>query len=170
MWDFNLCICWPVSLVIKYNKCVRICEMCPFGHVAVDVCLLLCDQCIGQIMRFLCKEHYQKLRTVIRTTYKTNVSAKCWHNQYDGDPIEKQGHLDRGLGTSSREWPPGLPRVVDLLAFWYPVTTPQPWTLNGWVAFGSWHEVRIFLDFQGILCCIPVMSAVEARRDLEVED
>ena len=28
----------------------------------------------------------------------------------------------------------------------------------------------IFLEFQGILCCIPVMSAVEARRDLEVED
>ena len=28
----------------------------------------------------------------------------------------------------------------------------------------------ISLEFQGILCCIPFMSAVEARRDLEVED
>ena len=115
----------------------------------------------------------QRALSEIKNRHKNHLRDQCLQSVgtiIDGDPIEKQGHLDRGLGTSSREWPPGLPRVVDLLAFWYPVTTPQPWTLNGWVAFGSWHEVRIFLDFQGILCCIPVMSAVEARRDLEVED
>ena len=111
MWDFNLCICWPVSLVIKYDKCVRICEMCPFGHVAVDVCLLLCDQCIGQIIRFLCKEHYQKLRTVIRTTFETNV--KCWHNHWwranwkARSPWPGPGHVKQGVTTGAAQggWP-----------------------------------------------------------------
>ena len=134
MWDFNLCICWPVSLVIKYDKCVRICEMCPFGHVAVDVCLLLCDQCIGQIIRFLCKEHYQKLRTVIRTTCEINVCKVLAQSLMEiqlKSKVTLTGAWARQAGSDHRGFPGWLTCSRS------GIRQPRRNLEHGWVAFGS---------------------------------
>ena len=78
--------------------------MCPFGHVAVDVCLLLCDQCIGQIIRFLCKEHYQKLRAVRRTTCEINVCKVLAQSMMESK-VTLTGAWARQAGSDHRGFP-----------------------------------------------------------------